>query len=453
MLLKQLHRKELQHQLNEAAVIKDVPLWRIVRYYTRLYYLNAKVGYVANTGSERHVGPRKIKVFSGFWKYLSQKNLNILFTFNRLVYNNGEYLDKFLDPVIEESFLCKERFIIVDSRNYTGNYPRLHKSNTISNEYRTISRQILHKILILITPLLYNSKVNRVFNIAKKDFELPDSFIQQYYKSIALFLTDYYYYRLWFSLLRPKRVLFVYREGYFGLIAACKKLHIPVAEFQHGITLGETVSYTGDYDHRIDPDYFITFGEFWKGVHFGMPAERVYCAGWAYSKYLKKFSINNSEIHRRDVLVISSPEISDNILNALQELSSYKGDYCFNIRLHPCESYSESQLLKLKTICAAKVVDNKTDSAVVLPTYKYVVGENSSVIYEALSVGCKVGVLHMCNLKPAIDIPGVKESFYIINNVADFKRFIEEDSVNSNDGGFYSVFDEEKFKDFLEKKM
>lgn len=432
----------------------NVPLWRIVRYKTRLFYINREVGYVARTSPATMVGHRSLKCLSGFWHYLFHHNITLVFPFNRLVLCNDLYMDKFVDPVIEESYLRDENYVIVDPSNYQGNYPRVHKEHTIDNESRTISMQLLRIVFRLLTPLFFGGKIRKLFKQVQQSFELPEDYLRIYYRSTALFLANYYYYLFWMKLLNPDKVFIVYREGYFPQIAVCKHLGIPVIEFQHGITHDLTVSFAGEYDERIDPDYFLAFGEYWKGPQFGMPLNRIINIGWAYSKYLQKTIAENTEKHEKEVLVISSPEISDAILDTLQELSKNVGNFSFDIRLHPCESYNEAQQEKLKAIPKAQVVDNKTDSALVLPTYKYVVGENSSVIYEALSVGCKVGILNMCGLRPAINLPGIKENFFVINNREDFKRFLTEDSNQSTSKAeFYSEFDNNRFLELIENKM
>lgn len=450
-ILNDIVNKEKQLDVNRFLIC-NIPMWRIVRYHARLYFINSKTGYIAGAPTTKRSKPYP-KLFSGFWRYLLKKDLYLFFSFNRLVCINGLFLDKFIDPVIEESSLCGNS-VIVDSRDYFGKYNRAHKSITVSNETRTVLIQILKYYYKSIARYRYRHKIRELFECIQKDFELPDDYINRFYSEIGVFLAYYKYFYLWFKLLRPSRVLVVYREGYFPQIAACKKLGIPVAEFQHGITLDNTVSFAGQYDPRIDPDYFLVFGDYWKGPQFGMPLDRIINIGWAYSNYLQKTIAKETEKHDKEVLVISSPEISDAILEALKELSKNNGDFSFDIRLHPCESYNEDQQEKLKAIPKARVVDNKTDSALVLPTYKYVVGENSSVIYEALSVGCKVGMLKMCGLRPAIDLPGIKENFFVINNREDFERFLTEDSNQSTTKAeFYSEFDSKRFMEFIENKM
>ncbi len=266
-------------------------------------------------------------------------------------------------------------------------------------------------------------------------------------------MAEYCYYLFWLKMLRPKRVLLVYREGHFGLIAACKRNHIPVAEFQHGITLDNTVSFTGQYDSRIDPDYFLTFGKYWKGVHFGMTEERTICIGWAYGKYMER-QFDNSKRLEDTALVISSPEISDLIIDAIKVLSQWYPSINFHIRLHPCENYNKTQKERLSSISQVEVVDNSNDSATVLPFYKYVLGENSTVLYEALSLGCKVGMLNICGLRPPIDKPGISGSFYVIETHTDFQEFIENSkNTRVSKESFYSKFDNTIFKKFINNNM
>lgn len=451
-LLEEIDYKENNSDLG-GILLFNIPIWRIVRYHTRLQYIHSKTGYIASSAKLK-TQSRSLKLFSGFWKYIGKENLTVFFTFNRLININDVFLDKFEDPVIELTDLKESNYVIVDTPNYVGYYNRVHKTHSISNEYRTLFMQILKNVSLLLTPILLGRKISLLFSKASESFNMDFSQLKQYKRGISLFTASYIYYLIWFKLLRPRRVFVVLREGYFPVIAACKKLGIPVAEFQHGITMDKTVSYTGDYDQRIDPDYFLVFGEYWKGPQFGMPLDRIINIGWAYSKYLQNTIAENTEKHDKEVLAISSPEISDAILDALQELANYDGDYSFDIRLHPCESYNESQQQKLKSISKARVVDNTTDSALVLPTYKYVVGENSSVIYEALSVGCKVGMLNMCGLRPAIDLPGIKDNFFVINNCDDFERFLTEDSnQTTSKAEFYSEFDNKRFMEFIENKM
>lgn len=436
-----------------AETIIGIPLWRLVRYQTRLHFITAQTGYVARTAPVKIVGKRVLKSFSGFWKLFSIKGATWFFPFNRLVLCNDYYLDKFIDPPIEKSELRNNKYVVVDPPGYVGKYKRIHKNHVIDNESRTVFRKLLSFVCKFYVKVAYSGQIKRLFHKVQDPFNLPETIMDSYYTSVSRFISSYVYYRLWFSILKPKRVFIVYREGYFPIIAACKKLSIPIAEFQHGITLDNTVSYTGEYDVRIDPDYFFVFGDYWKGPQFGMPLDRIHCIGWAYSKYLSEQQHYDVKYKRDTVLVISSMEITDSILEAVACLSHAYPAVKFHIRLHPCESYNEEQNAKLEKIENASIVDNSIDSTTALMSYHLVIGENSSVIYEALSLGCKVGMLNLCGLRSPIDKPGIKENFFAINDIKDFEQFLSEEKSSASNAEFYSDFDSEAFMNFINEKM
>lgn len=432
----------------------DVPIWRILRPYTRLHYLNKRVGFELGSNSYRGEGKPKLQLLSGFWKYVGKKNLSVFFPFSRLSNVRGEYLDKFVDPVISQTGIEDENFLILDPPNYVGDYNRAHKDHTVTNEGRSVLSQLFKYWFKLWTPIRYGKIIRSLFVKCKEEFCLDEACLKFYKDKVSTFLSSYYYYLFWFRVLKPKRVFVVFREAYFPQIAACKRLGIPVAEFQHGITVGGSKSYTGEYDSRIDPDYFLIFGKFWKGPQYGMPLDKMFCTGWAYKDFLSKKLGDNIEKKEERILVISSPSITDSIIAALAELSKVDVNYGFDIRLHPCEKFSSAQQNKLNQINNAQIVDNTIESAIALLSYKYVVGENSSVIYEALSVGCKVGMLNLGGLRPPVDRPGIKENFYVINNCGDFENFLQDEPNKSTERAeFYSDFDGKAFMKFINEKM
>ena len=451
-LLNDIYETELSLDLQRETIV-GIPIWRLLRYQTRLHYLTMQTGYVARTAPRKLIGRRRVKLFSGFWKLLRRREATWFFPFNRLVMCYGSYMDKFTDPPLEESDLQHDKYVIVDPPSYQGDYPRVHKDYVVDNEGRTLAKQILNVFCKCYVRLAYSATINRLYDKIEKSFNLSEIIKKSYLLTLSLFLSNYIYYRFWFKVLKPRRVFIVYREGYFPLIAVCKKLMIPVAEFQHGITHDKTVSYTGDYDSRIDPDQFLTFGEYWKGPQFGMPLDRIHCIGWAYSKYLSRKVTDEEKFGNDTVLVISSMEISDNILDAVLLLSQANPSMKFHIRLHPCESYNVEQKTKINKIENASIVDNSIDSMTALMSYSLVIGENSSVLYEAISMGCRVGLLNFCNLKAPLDKEGIRENFYIINDVDGFQNFVSGKAKSGNKYSFYSDFDGEAFMSFINEKM
>ena len=125
-LLKKVCQIEEKGGLNSETIL-GLPLWRIVRYQTRLYYVNSQTGYVATAPTASRIGKSRIKLFSGLRQFKSRNNLSLFLPFNRLVFTNGKYLDKFIDPVISQSSFCEQDFVIIDPPSYVGDYCREHK--------------------------------------------------------------------------------------------------------------------------------------------------------------------------------------------------------------------------------------------------------------------------------------------------------------------------------------
>ena len=83
-LLIELEQKELKANLGNIT-IAGVPIWRIVRYQSRLKYVSTHSDYVAVSGKTKFIGKRSIKLLSGFWKYFGKKDLTIFYTFTNIL--------------------------------------------------------------------------------------------------------------------------------------------------------------------------------------------------------------------------------------------------------------------------------------------------------------------------------------------------------------------------------
>ena len=449
VLLEKAARLEKENDLYSTTFL-GVPLYRLLRYQTRKAFINTQVCFKTRTTEVKPIGRRKLKCVSGFHQYVGKKDLTVVFPFNRLSIVNRSYFDKFTDPVLELSQLKDSNYVIVDPASFYSGYPRHHRLHALSNESKTIFFLLLRLFAKVLVHIRYGHRIAPFIRRIQETFGLAKSFISNSYSAISSFYAYYCYYLFWFKRIKPRRVLLVFREGNLPVLAACKKLSIPVAEFQHGVTLDNTMAYTGEYDERIDPDYFLSFGDYWNPEVFGMEPSRMIHIGWAF----KQFVQDNEKKGKEYVLVISSTAISTEVLNALKVLSAIDSEVHFDIRLHPAESYDDEQMNLLSKIPNTTIVDNKLESFSVLSSYHYVIGEASSVLFEALSVGCRVGMLNLCGLRPPIDKPGIRENFFVINDEKDFEQFLNNETDSSESKAeFYSDFDSKRFMEFIENKM
>ncbi len=245
-------------------------------------------------------------------------------------------------------------------------------------------------------------------------------------------------------------IIVVNREIFFPQLSVAKKRNICTFELQHGITHSETVLYTGIYQNELDPDFFLVFGEKWKNKYFGMPINNIKNIGWAYKSWILD-KISNS-VQENAVLVVSSPEITEQILQVTVELANLYNNSQFTLRLHPQEELSQEQLQKIENVENIKIDDNRIDALISILKHKFCIGKNSSVLYEALDYGRIVGKIMYNGLSFKGSIDKDIENIFYINSPDDFKFFLEQKkSTNGFNLGVYSDFNVQIIENILRK--
>ena len=429
--------KEAELNLLDKTII-GVPFWRIVRHYVRAKQLDSIASF-KNDKTPVHLIlksaftslPKAIKIF-----FSSKRYENIVFAFQRLHKIDNLYIDKISDPVVILSDI-KNSCIIFQYQNKT---PRINEEMVVDIEALDTIFRLFALIITPITLLLTFLKIYPTYKRAATCFKLnkKDLFIFFYYTSI--FIVRCLSFNLFLRRVKPKRVFYVGRRMFNGYIVACKKRGITCCELQHGITLGETVTYSGIYDSRIDPDYFLVFGEIWKGPQFGVPLDRIINIGWAHKDFLSHICIQK-ESYKDTVLFISDPFNGSTIISIIFEFAETYPQYCYHLRLHPMEKLTEEHFNQIALIPNISITDNEEEVSIALLAYKKVVGVNSSVLFEALSLGIDVARLSYKGCK-VLQLPQKELSdFYdIIDNNSFYKFMNAKDKEKKPTNGIYSKF-------------
>lgn len=402
-IIRELSTREKDSGLYNIRV-KNVPVWRLLRNQVRTRYLVDK-GVFNNYTNQRKLVVTHI--FKGF--FISLYNLlkicvrrkqfdNIVYAFPRLVNINGTFVDKYTDPVIDSSCLDK-RCLVLQRPLYGVHYAPRYKVERVikTDSLDYISVFISFILLPFIGPIL----IPRMLELRKRAngiYKLGNKFVLKSLMSVIAFLVKSLTTSILYKVTKPKRIFVVNRSLYFANIVAAKKAGIAVYELQHGVTQGDTILYSGPYDPALDPDYFLAFGEVWMGPQFGIPLDRIINIGWAYKSFLSdKFRLD--KLDSNCVLVTSSPDITKQILDLTLSLSKDFPNLSFYIRLHPQEGFSTQELKTISKTPNIKVDDSSVDSALSISRFDKVIGENSSVLYEALSMGKMVGRVNLNGLR------------------------------------------------------
>lgn len=123
----------------------------------------------------------------------------------------------------------------------------------------------------------------------------------------------------------------------------------------------------------------------------------------------------------------------------------------FHIRRHPQEVYSDSQKERIKLTRNVKDVSSNECSQVAIMPYTYIIGDNSSVLFEAVSIGKKVARINCEGLISYGYDHEEQDGFFYINNLNEFSSFINSNQKKKNNRMIYSDFDSDLFKCLISK--
>lgn len=428
----------------DDLLIKGIPIWRIIRFRIRSKFAR-KIGRPSKTKKTKLALSTILQNFVDSYrqfkrlKHQQTEIENIVFAFPRLYKIRDSYVDKFTDPLIELSDL--KRSYIIFQRYHSGQHhePRIHQDKTIKMDYIELSSLLCAIITLPLFALKHWSTLRKLFHALSciDPIGIKEHIIHTL--QISSFFIQVKQYRKIFSLHETKRIFIVDRAIFFAPSVAIKSLDGEVFELQHGITMGDTILYTGDYRKEIDPDYFLTFGSIWTGPQFGIPEKRIKCIGWGYREMLQ---INQStSVLDKTILVISTPQITKEIVELTAQWARWWDHLQFHIRLHPQEELSSQQEELLGQYQNIQISDTKIDSFIALQSYSHVVGDISSVLFEALSMGKLVGKLNFGIFASRSTPSQYYEDFSIINTPKDLLSFAEQKNLNHHSDKFYTDFD------------
>lgn len=445
-ILEEFIKKEDELGLNDVQYMK-IPLWRLFRSEYRIKYVKDHLKEYTFQSAQRETVlwlwySVKYFILSAFGitkLFICKKRYdNIVFSFPRLQkLNDNLYIDKFTDPVIDRTNIRKSVcvFQFINRKICKGN--RWEENRVMRMEFVVYFSVFLSLFLWPIIAFFTRKEIKKLYNRVNCIFCLGITEYIKWYIKISFFMCEVYLYRFIFKKTKCKKVYVVNRMVCLPQIVAAHQCGLLALEFQHGVTMGNTVLYSGHYDAVADPDYFLTFGEVWKGRQFTIPLDRIVNIGWAYKDVINKLPLKDA-FHENTCLVISSPEISGKLVDTILLLAREYSSVVFHIRCHPQESLPAKALEEIEVTPNVQVADNKIDSFMALRTYSYVVGENSSVLFEALSMGKKVARLYFNGFNP-IPTHIVNDGFCYIRGIKDFQEFLNSKN-NHIQTGFYNDF-------------
>ena len=353
-LLEEFLEKEKELGLNDVQYMQ-MPLWRLFRVsYREKYIKKYLVDYSAQSAQRETLiwlaYSAMYFISSAFQlvkSLIAKKHYNnIVFAFPRLQkLNENLYIDKFTDPVIDATHIKESVcvFQFINRKIYKGK--RWKENRVIRMEFIVFFSAFVALLLWPIIAFSARKEIKRLYDKVCCIFHLGTIEYVRWCIKFSFFKCEVGLYCFLFKKMRCQNVYVVNRMVCLPQIIAAHQCGLMVLEFQHGITMGVTTLYAGQYDAVADPDYFLVFSEFWRGNQFAIPQDRITNIGWAYKNIINKLPMKEV-VHENTCLVISSPEISSKLVETVLLLAHEYSQFRFHIRCHPQESISINILKK-----------------------------------------------------------------------------------------------------------
>lgn len=378
--------------------IQNIPVWEMIR-FSSFQQLCVKSG-VVDKGHPKV--PANLKMYFDYYSsivksYLSRIFLNLTdFKADALVLGHPRLLSNsegyYEDPYSEAYLRGANVSYYYLERAYRGRHfkPRIPGKKVFIDDVRLNSSR---------------SRVRLTPNEKRKLKELEEQL--QVMTGCSITFVDFVSYALgrralllpfYNHLIRDIRPKFgVTVVGYLqpAFIEACRHANIPIVEIQHGVIS----KFHFGYNHNVSfpstyyPDQLWLWGSYWMNAADYAPKIKLESVGYPlFDNYRRHDQIKKEEI----CLFISQGSVGKKIADRARALrEAVPGlDICY--RLHPSEfdgwrkNYSDLPKKNIRVLGAkdGSIYDWFKKS-------KYVIGGYSTALFEAVCMGCKVGVLNL----------------------------------------------------------
>ncbi|MBQ0142284.1 MAG: hypothetical protein KBT06_05720 [Prevotellaceae bacterium] len=357
-------------------------------------------------------------------------------------------MDKFTDPLIDCSGLKQGYVIFEPGRGGEHKKPRYHERSIVNID----ALSAFVALYGVIKSVFKTKKIELEFvelmksiNMAFDDINVNSSLLRK--KIYADIFSVHLYERIY----RKKGVEAVFATVRpLDVFCAGNNLGLKTYELQHGVSYEGTELYSGFRDERLLPSYFLAFGENEPKDVYGISEDRIINIGFAFHTFLNNL-IPKTELNISNaVLVVSDPEITNTLVPLVAGLAKDNKDMTMYYRCHPHEFLTSEQKQVLLD-SGVKIQDNTINISIVLNQFNNIIGENSTVLYEAISCGKKVGKLFFEGLNPEYLSPTDNEYFWEIKSQEDFENFIKAPVPQKKNKSIYSDFNVGLFKNLLKR--
>ncbi|MFV0579287.1 MAG: DUF6716 putative glycosyltransferase [Fusobacterium ulcerans] len=390
--------------------IEEIYFWKIIR-FSLLCEIGIKSKVMEKAHDEKVIKVEKIKklflgIIINFFKNNNFKKNTIIFESDAYFKENKKTLSKFYFNLIEKLKKEKVDFEIVYPLYLEKEY-RLEKNSYAEENYKYLFFKIIgfikNKFNLFKFSIEDKNYLNKLRKYFEKETEIDNLKIlneKKLRKILINFECEYKYYSNFFRIKQPQKIYIICSYGKEALIAAARDLNIEVFELQHGVMTKYHVGYNfPDVKIPYFPDKLLLWGKYWKD-NVNLPKNvkiKLYNYPYLKRQYEK---YKNIEKNLNQVIFISQGTIGKKLSEKAVEFAKENPQLKVVYRLHPGEflrwKKEYKDLYENRNLENLEISDNNEKNLYeYLFESEYLIGVNSTVIYEALNFGIKVGVVNL----------------------------------------------------------
>lgn len=434
---RQFQSMEMKERLFERKTSDEIYFWDIVRYdvFNLIFrdYLNEQfTDDKQKTSSKRKITFNKIlrgiityqRDMDYFQKYRNSKYMFFCCSRNFIDNKDIDFISKDYLKIIEDQSFIIETFDSSVNNSYF--------KNIIFKYQKKMSKLFFRKNDVY----NINEIINGYFNISIDIDELLNSILDN-------FRFEKKFYLNFLRKTNPQIVFFVQNGIQKALMHSCNELNITSVELQHGIINFSHPAYSFPKGVEmylngqvIVPDVFFTFSKFWTDNTY-FPVRKNIVMG---NSYYGSLACSLSQGDRKNEITFVSANIyQKDIDRYISYLANNNSRIIINLKLHPNQINDKKDLCsRYKMYSNIKVYYNEVTLLELFSRSKEVIMVTSTAAYEAIQVGCNVGIIKTemsYNIEDLFNHPNV--------------RLLEQPEdilINKNNKSYQTVFFE-KFND------
>ena len=319
----------------------------------------------------------------------------LILTSGRKYYFNGDFVDVYLYDQIQYLSKNEVSHLIVDRPDHYGRHLGAKLENLVY--FEGIRHLVREYPLPFLLPSLKDSVLEEISEEIKRELGIECDVKLLAERRLFRFSMEKKYFDNLLDKTKPKEVFLVCSYGKEELIASAHERAIRVTEVQHGVVSDYHMGYAFPQKIRIPyfPDRLILFGEYWREC-IEYPHNTELEVG--RFSYFRNSSTTNDIKHDERVLFISQGAYGKDVSRIAARFATQNKIECY-YKLHPSEFHiwreEYDELVHCSQVGRIKVVAEEISLNDLFRHSKYVVGVNSTALFEALQFDCNVYVLEL----------------------------------------------------------